>query len=121
MARKRAGAGALSERVAFLEPDNIDDGYGGITTGYVERFSDAARLQPLFGSRLTVESVVASRLASEQPYNLIVRSSSATRAVGPDWRVRNVRNGRTYNIKTIVNPDERNAYLEMLIVEGQAG
>lgn len=115
--RRRKGAGSLSERVAFLEPDNIDDGYGGITTGYVERFQDAARLQPRMGS----ETVIASRLQGVQPYTLTVRSSTATRAVTPAWRVRNVRSGREYNIKTVVNSDERNAYLEMLVVEGEAG
>lgn len=115
--RKRKGAGSLSERVAFLEPDNIEDGYGGVTTGYVERFQDAARLQPRMGS----ETVIASRLQGVQPYTLTVRSSTATRAVTPAWRVRNVRSGREYNIKTVVNSDERNAYLEMLVVEGEAG
>lgn len=115
--RSRQGAGALSERVAFLEPDNIDDGYGGITTGYVERFQGAARLAPRLGS----EPVIASRLQGVQPFLLTVRSSTATRAVTPAWRVRNVRTGRTYNIKTAVNVDERNAYIEMLVVEGEAG
>lgn len=117
MAAKRKGAGALSERVAFLEPDEIPDGYGGTTTGYVERFQEAARLQPRMGS----EPVIASRLAGIQPYTMTVRSSTATRAVTPAWRVRNVRSGKTYNIKAVVNIDERNAYLEMLIVEGEAG
>lgn len=117
MARKRAGAGSLSERVAFLEPDSVDDGYGGQTQGYVERFQDAARLQPRMGS----EPVIASRLAGIQPYTMTVRSSARTRAVSPAWRVRNVRSGVTYNIKAVVNIDERNAMLEMLIVEGEAG
>lgn len=117
MAAKRSGAGSLSERVAFLEPDEIDDGYGGQTQGYVERFQDAARLHPRMGS----ETVIASRLQGVQPYTLTVRSSTATRAVTPAWRVRNVRSGREYNIKTVVNSDERNAYLEMLVVEGEAG
>lgn len=114
---RRQGAGSLSEKIAFLEPDNIDDGYGGITTGYVERFQDAARLQPRMGS----EPVIASRLAGIQPYTMTVRSSTATRAVTPAWRARNVRSGREYNIKAVVNIDERNAWLEFLIIEGEAG
>lgn len=121
MAAKRKGAGALSERVAFLEPDEIPDGYGGTTTGYVERFQEAARLAPIFGSRLTVESVTAARLAANQPYNLTVRSSERTRDITAAWRVKNVRTDKEYNIKTVVNPDERNAMLEMLVVEGEAG
>lgn len=119
MARKprRSGAGSLSERVAFLEPDEIDDGYGGTTTGYVERFQDAARLQPRLGG----EPVIAARLTGVQPYTMTVRSSAATRQVSPAWRAVNKRTGVTYNIKTCVNADERNAYIEMLVVAGEAG
>jgi len=117
MSRKRSGAGSLSERVAFLEPNEHDDGYGGVTTGYVDRFCDAARLQPRAGG----ESVQAARLAGTQPYTMIVRSSSQTRRVTPAWRVRNERSGKTYNIRAVANMDERNAYLEILVVEGEAG
>lgn len=117
MAAKRTTVGQLRERVAFLEPDEIDDGYGGKTQGYVERFQDAARLEPRMGS----ETVIASRLQGIQPYTLTVRSSAATRGVTPAWRVRNVRSGREYNIKTVVNIDERNAMIEMLVVGGEAG
>ncbi len=111
------GAGALRERVTFMRLDEIPDDYGGVTTGYVDVFPDAARLQPKLGS----ETVMAGRLQGVQPYLLTVRSSSSTRQVTPAWRVRNDRSGRTYNIKTVVNPDERNAMLEMLVVEGEAG
>jgi len=117
MATKRSGAGRLSERVAFLELVTGDDGYGGVTTGYVERFTEAARLEPRMGS----EPVMASRLQGIQPYTLTVRSSERTRAVTPAWRAVNARTGKGYNIKTAVNFDERNAYIEMLVVEGEAG
>lgn len=118
---KRKGSGSLSERIAFLEQIEGDNGYGGVTLGWQERFQEAGRLAPIFGSRLTVESVSAARLQANQPYNLTVRSSDRTRAVTAAWRVRNVRTGKEYNIKTVVNPDERNAYLEMLVVEGAEG
>lgn len=114
---KRSGAGSLSERVAFLKPDEISDGYGGTTIGYVERFTEAARLQPRLGS----EPVIAARLTGVQPYTMTVRSSAQTRAVTPAWRAVNKRTGVTYNIKTCVNVDERNAYIEMLVVAGEAG
>ena len=114
---KRSGAGSLSERVVFCEPNMTPDGYGGITQGYVERFTDAARLTPRMGG----EAVQAARLAGTQPYSLVVRSHTATRAVTPEWRVRNVRTNATYNIRAVSNPDERNQYLEMLIVAGEAG
>lgn len=69
---------------------------------------------------------MASRLASHQPYNLIVRNCASARAVRTDWRVKDARqaedaNGaspRVFDIKTVVNPDERRQWLEMLVVEG---
>ncbi len=114
---KRKGSGALSERVAFLQQVEGDNSYGGVTIGWQSVFEEAGRLEPKLGS----EPVVAGRLQGVQPYLLTVRSSARTRAVTPAWRVRNVRTGREYNIKTSVNVDERNAYLEMLVVEGEAG
>lgn len=114
---KRSGSGSLSERIAFLQQVEGDDGYGGVVVGWQSVFEEAGRLQPKLGS----EPVVAGRLQGIQPYLLTVRSSTRTRSVTPAWRVRNVRTGREYNIKTAVNVDERNAYLEMLVVEGEAG
>lgn len=117
MAVKRSGAGALSERVMFMRPDTVSDGYGGQTTGYVDAFTDAARLTPRMGG----EAVQAARLAGTQPYSMTVRSHTETRKVTPAWRVRNVRTNATYNIRAVSNPDERNAYQEFLIVAGEAG
>jgi head-tail adaptor len=65
-------------------------------------------------------------LSSKQPYNLTVRNCAATRAVRTDWRVVDARvaqdaNGaspRVFNIATIVDPDERGQWIEMLVVEG---
>lgn len=115
--RKRKGAGSLSERVVFMELVEQDDGYGGITRGYVDRFTEAARLQPRAGG----EAVQAARLAGTQPYTMTVRSSSQTRQVTPAWRVRDSRSDTTYNIKAVANMDERNQYIELLVVAGEAG
>lgn len=127
--RKRKGAGSLSERVVFQRRDAIPDPYGNDVAGpWTDQFTESARLAPQFGNRLSVESVQAARLSAFQPYNLTVRSSSRTRGITAAWRVYDARAGkdvqgnpnRLFNIKTIVNPDERNGMLEMLIVEGEA-
>ncbi|MDX8495886.1 head-tail adaptor protein [Mesorhizobium sp. VK22B] len=123
---KRSGAGALSCRVTFQKRAVVQDEYGNSVTGdFADVFSISARLQPKFGA--DVESVTAARLAALQPYNLTVRSCSDTRAVGASWRVYDTRRGvvdgkpvRFFNIKTIVNPDERGAMVEMLVVEGES-
>ncbi|GHC61600.1 head-tail adaptor protein [Limoniibacter endophyticus] len=111
-----SGAGSLRERVTFVELVSGDDGYGGTFEGWEDAFTDAARLAPKMGS----EPVIAGRMQGIQPYTLTVRSNVNTRRVRPYWKARNHRTGTTYEIKTIVNIDERNAYLEMLVVEGEA-
>jgi head-tail adaptor len=114
---KRSGAGALSERVHFQKRDVLDDGYGNPIAGeFTTQFTEPARLQPKLGS----EPVLAARLTGVQPFLLVVRSSACTRMVTPAWRAMNARTGAVYNIATAANPDERNAWLEMLVTEGVA-
>jgi head-tail adaptor len=128
---RRPQAGQLNCKIQFQRrAEGATDAYGNPVPGDWENVGNpfSARLQPLFGSRLTVEDVGAARLSSKQPYNLTVRNCAATRAVRTDWRVVDVRvaqdqNGatpRVWNIKTIVDPDERGAFWEMLVVEGEA-
>ena len=78
----------------------------------------AARLQPLRGG----EKVLAGRLAGVQAYVITIRSTSQLREVcgglNPQARARNVRTGVTYNIRSVQNPDERNAYLALMAESG---
>jgi len=114
---KRSGSGSLSERIAFLQQVEGDDGYGGVVVGWQSRFTEPARLMPLRGG----ETVMAGRLQGTQPFVCTVRSSTRTRAITPAWRAVNARTGAAYNIKAVTNPDERNAYLDVLMVAGDAG
>lgn len=125
MAQKRSGAGSLNFQLTFQKRVEIDDGFGGTRGEWVDQFTAPARLVPKFGSN--VESVMADRMLARQPYNATVRSSVSTRQVTSAWRAYDTRAGivggipnRTFGIKTIVNPDERNAYLEMLVIENEA-
>ncbi len=114
--RKRSGAGSLSERICFETEVEGDDGYGGVVVGFAEQFVEPARLEPRFGS----EPVIASRLQGLQPYTMTVRSNERTRAITPAWRARNKRSGVVYAIKAAVNIDERNQWIELLVVQGEA-
>lgn len=76
-------------------------------------FTAAARLTPRLGS----ETVIASRMQGVQPYTITVRSTEQSRMVTPAWRAVNGRTGAVYDIKTAVNIDERNAYIEMLVTQ----
>lgn len=108
---KRRGAGSLSERIIFQQRLAVDDGYGGTHEDWQDIFTDNARLMPRMGS----ETVIASRLQGIQPYTLTVRSHTQTRQVTPAWQAKNARTGETYDIATVVNIDERNAWIEMLV------
>lgn len=115
--RKRAGAGSLSERIGFEAEVEGDDGYGGVVVGFAEQFVEPARLEPRVGS----ETVIASRLQGLQPYTMTVRSNERTRTITQAWRARNKRTGVLYAIKAAVNIDERNQWIELLVVQGEAG
>ncbi|QIX20769.1 head-tail adaptor protein [Agrobacterium pusense] len=114
--RKRAGAGSLSERIGFEAEVEGDDGYGGVTLGWSEVFVEPARLEPRVGS----EPVIASRLQGLQPYSMTIRSNERTRTITSAWRARNKRTGALYAIKSAVNIDERNQWIELLVVQGEA-
>ncbi|MEJ8308808.1 phage head closure protein [Agrobacterium larrymoorei] len=114
--RKRSGAGSLSERIGFEAEVQGDDGYGGTITGWQESFIEPARLEPRVGN----ETVIASRLQGLQPFTMTVRSNERTRTITPAWRARNKRTGVVYAIKAAVNIDERNQWIELLVVQGEA-
>jgi len=121
---KRAGAGSLNCRLTFQLRQDVDDGFGGTRGEWADQFTVPGRLEPRYGS--ISESLMAARMQSMQPYNLTIRGSSAARQITASWRAFDARAGKTgdkpnrvFGIKTIVNPDERNAYLEMLVVEGE--
>ena len=103
-------AGDLRERVAFEKRATADDGYGNPVSGdWVEQFRAAAKIKPARGG----ESIQAARLAGKQPVLITVRSSSNTRTVKTEWRVRDVRKDVVYNIRSIANSDERDVFLDM--------
>ena len=121
---KRAGAGSLNCRLTFQRREQISDEWGGTRGEWVDQFTVPGRLEPRYGSN--AESIMAARMQSMQPYNLTIRGSTAARQVTASWRAYDARAGksgdkpnRVFGIKTVVNPDERNQYLEMLVVEGE--
>ncbi|MBC2887308.1 head-tail adaptor protein [Ochrobactrum sp. CM-21-5] len=126
---KRAGAGSLNCRLTFQVRQDVDDGFGGTRGEWVDQFTVPGRLEPRYGSN--AESIMAARMQSMQPYNLTIRGSTAARQVTASWRAYDARAGvtvdsqgarrpnRVFGIKTVVNPDERGQYIEMLAIEGE--
>lgn len=104
----------LRERVAFDQRETETDSLGSVEGEFVQRFVCAAGIRAKFGG----EAVTAARLASQQPVVITVRQSSQTLQVKADWRVRDVRDGTLYNIRSIADPEGDGAWLEMLCQRG---
>lgn len=107
----------LRERVAFDKlGEAASDPLGNVQTTWSEQFVTAARITPRLGG----ESVMASRLAGRQPVVITVRSSPSTKLISSDWRARDVRSGKVYNVRAIANVDERHRQFDILAEEGVA-
>lgn len=109
-------AGELREKLVFEKRAEEADAYGNTQGDWEEQFTVRARIRPRFGG----ETVLSERLANRQPYTITIRSSMQARAVTADWRVRNARTDEVFNIRSVVNPDEKNAYIELLCEGGVA-
>lgn len=111
-------AGAMREKLHFQRRATLDDGMGNETSGPFETvFTEAAELIPLRGG----ETVAASRLTGVQPYIVRIHSNIRTRAVTPVWRIVDARNSsRIFNIRTVTNNDQKNAWLDLMVDDGVA-
>lgn len=105
--------GRLRYRVAFdkredVNPDVPKD-YGNTRSEFVEQFVTYADIVPKFGG----ESVTAARLAGRQPVVIKIRQFAAARLVRPDWRARDARSGRIYNIRSL-SDQQGSGWIEIL-------
>jgi head-tail adaptor len=104
------GAGQLIELVAFDKRSAVDDGYGNTVTGdWQEQFRKRAKFIFLRGS----ETVMAGRLESQESIVAQVWANDQTRQIRPDWQMRNVRNGESFNVRSI-EEDKSRAVLDLL-------
>jgi SPP1 family predicted phage head-tail adaptor len=110
------GAGALRWRVAFDRRVVVSDGYGNERGPFQEQFVVWANVQARFGG----EAVTAARLQGQQPVTITVRQSPLTREITPDWRARDARSDQEYAIRSIVDPDGKRQWLEILTQTGVA-
>lgn len=104
----------LREKVIFAERAVTSDGYGGTDGAFVDQFTVAARIRPRLGG----EEVMAARLQGKTLATITVRYSTDTLQITSDWRATDARNGDVWNIRSVVNPDERKLFLDMLCEKG---
>lgn len=107
------GAGELRQRLAFDQKAAGDATYGATAGAWVERFQRSAKRKFLLGS----EPVIGQRLSGVQPAVFTVRCDRQTVTLDSSWRLRDLRSGRSYNIRT-VTPDERNTWIDILAESG---
>jgi head-tail adaptor len=111
--------GELRESVAFDARNIMSDGYGNEITGdFAQQFVVPARIWPQKGTGN--EAIAAARLTGQQPMVIRVRMSAQTSQITTAWRARDTRRGTIYNIRSMANMDERNAYLDILAQSGEA-
>ena len=93
----KAGSGQLHYQVALLKREQFDDGQGNTQGKFVEQFQTRAEFIHLRGS----EAVMAGRLQGKHTQVIRVRNSSNTRLISTDWMLRDVRTGKSFNIRDI--------------------
>lgn len=107
------GAGQMDELVAFDRREAVDDGYGNEVSGdWKEQFRQPAEF--VYQRGRGSETVMADRLQHRGPMFIRVRVCEATRRIGTEWRMRDVRRGTVYNIRDITNESSR-AVFDMLV------
>jgi head-tail adaptor len=117
---KRPSGGDLHHTVAFdkratANPDSPID-LGSVETDWAEQFQCRAAFIHLRGG----EQVLASRLEGKHTLVMRVRSSSSTRSIGMDWRVRDMATGDAFNVRDITPTEADRQWLDVLCESGVA-
>lgn len=106
----------LNKRATFQRFTSVSDGAGGTT----KTWTDFAEVWAQFSPERAREKIQQGRIADNQAGALRVRSSTATRQIDATYRV--TLDGVTYNIRSVINPDQRNDMLEFAIeTDGVSG
>lgn len=102
-------AGRLREKVALDAETVAPDGYGGETRAWVEQFVTRAEFRYQRGK----EAMQAGGLTGQATFKVRIKSSIAARAVTQGYRLRDVREGVSYNItKVDKKSDPRHVWIE---------
>lgn len=110
-------AGTLRKRATFQARTPGASGASGERLSSWANVPGASSVPCSLLPRRGVETEEAGGLHERQEMVLRCRSNSKTRAITPRHRV--TVDGITYNIRSIVNPDQRDKALEMRVIEGE--
>lgn len=115
MAKDFRAAGPLYEKVAWDARVIASDGYGNEEGEFAEEFQTRAGYTFLRGG----ETVLAGRLTGRQPVVVRVRSTSNTQQIQPDWRMRDLRSGKSYAVRSVIPTLDRQ-FIDVTCEEGVA-
>lgn len=102
-------AGALRHRVTLQSAAETPDGGGGFTTAWSDVATVWAAIEPLKGTE---------RLRAEQLENPVTHRVTIRHRAGVTAKMRVAFGARVFNIRAVINPEERNRRLELLCEEG---
>ena len=103
--------GALRHRLALQEETRGADAGGGYTLTWSDIATVWGRVEPLTGA----ERLQAMRLESRVSHRVTIRHRTGVSA-----GMRLLHDGRALNIRTVIDPDERRHWLELMCEEGVA-
>ena len=102
-------AGQLTKRATLLEPVEAVDADGQLVQSWAERRTVWCNVRWLRGG----ESVMQARLASRSPAIVTMRSSTLTRRVTSEWKLRI--DGREFEAKEDPRETDDRAFFEVLV------
>ena len=103
--------GALRHRLILQEEARDTDAGGGTTLTWSDIATVWGRVEPLAGA----ERLQAMQLESRVSHRVTIRNRTGVSA-----GMRLVHNGRALNIRTVIDPDARKHWLELMCEEGVA-
>lgn len=103
----------MDRLVAFDAPTSAPNGQGGTIVGWQEQMQVWANFRILRGG----EAVQSARLEGRQPVVVTVHAGHQTASITPEWRMRDLRDGRVYAIRTCPPPG-REKFIELTCQSG---
>lgn len=102
----------------FQKRGDADDGFGHSTGN--GPFATVFELRGQFIPAKGTEEVVNAAVQGLQSYTLRVRATASRKAINNAWRVVDKHDtSRVFNIVSVVDPDQRNRWLDVTVTQGE--
>ena len=106
-------AGNLRHRLTIQKPTEVSDGMGGVTTTWSTLITIWGGIWPLRGH----EYMSAMQTTSEVTHKIRIRQLPTNKRSDFSSKCRILFGSRYFEIESIINPDERDIYLELMCKE----